>query len=85
LLIFNIVTLPKFLEKKSQSWLAGQIGVSQSAISQWLRDGVPADRVRQIVAVCNGEVSAHDLRPDLYPDGFIFPKKMLDQARETAA
>jgi DNA-binding transcriptional regulator YdaS (Cro superfamily) len=79
------VALPKFLEKRSQSWLAGQLGVSQSAISQWLRDGVPADRVKQIVAVSNGEVTAHDLRPDLYPDGFTFPRKMLDDAREASA
>jgi DNA-binding transcriptional regulator YdaS (Cro superfamily) len=79
------VTLQKFLQKESQSWLAGRLGVSQSAISQWLRDGVPADRVKQIVAASNGEVSAHDLRPDLYPDGFTFPRKMLDDARETAA
>jgi len=79
------VTLSEFLETKSQSWLAGRIGVSQSAISQWLRDGVPADRVKQIVAASNGEVTAHDLRPDLYPRGFTFPRKMLDDAREATA
>jgi len=61
------------------------LGVSQSAVSQWLRDGVPADRVKQIVAISNGEVNAHDLRPDLYPDGFNFPRKMLDEAREATA
>lgn len=80
------MTLQEFLEKRqTQPWLAARIGVTQSAVSQWLRDGVPAQRVRGIVAASGGEVTAHDLRPDLYPEGFEFPPKMLKEGREAAA
>ena len=72
------MTLQEFLETRlSQSELASRIGVTQSAVSQWLRNGVPDDRVKVIVAVTRGEVTAHELRPDLYPPGFEFPPKML--------
>lgn len=41
------------------------------AVQKWKR--CPAERVKGVVLACNGAVSAHDLRPDLYPEGFIFP------------
>ena len=75
-----------------QSELGRLIGVKQQRISKWLllsKDEVPpAEFVRAIVeASCSkgGSVTAHDLRPDLYPEGFTFPRKMLDDAREATA
>ncbi len=41
------------------------------AVQKWKR--CPAERVRAIVQSCECLVSAHDLRPDLYPEGFLFP------------
>lgn len=41
--------------------------VTQSAISQWLRKRVPAERVLELERVTGGEVRRCDARPDLYP------------------
>jgi DNA-binding transcriptional regulator YdaS (Cro superfamily) len=76
------MTLSEYLAKKKISQLdfAGRCGVTQSAVSQWLRDGVPRDRVVLVVSVTEGEVTAHDVAPDMYPRGFVFPTEMLQQA-----
>jgi len=48
--------------------LARLLGVSPSAVSKWARLGrIPAERVLTIEQITLGEVSRHDLRPDLYP------------------
>jgi len=73
------------LDGQSQTSLARKLSVTQGAVSQWLKDGVPAERVRDIVATTRGVVSAHDLRPDLYPEGFVFSREMLAKAREATA
>ena len=51
----------------SQAAFARLIGVSGSALTKWNKFGVPPRRVRQIVAVMNGAVEYHELRPDMYP------------------
>ena len=43
---------------------------------------VPAERVPALVKATKGTVSAHELRPDLYPAGFVFPS---NEAVEDAA
>lgn len=48
----------------SLNWLAGQVGVTRSAISQW--DEVPLRRVVDVARVTNIPVSV--LRPDLFAD-----------------
>lgn len=50
------------------------------AVQKWQR--CPAERVCLLVAASDGEVTAHDLRPDLYPNGFEFPRAMLQAAGE---
>lgn len=52
-----------------QSSLARLINVSQPRISNWLnRDKkVPAEYVYPIVNAVGGKVTAHDLRPDVFP------------------
>lgn len=57
--------LHRFLkaERGRAGALAGQIGVSPSAISQW--DRVPAERVLEVEQ--HTGIPRHDLRPDLYP------------------
>lgn len=71
--------------KTTQVALGSRVGVSQGAISQWRRDGVPLDRVRAVVRATDGLVSAHDLRPDLFPAGFEFPPEPQPNPEEAAA
>jgi DNA-binding transcriptional regulator YdaS (Cro superfamily) len=70
-----------------QSELGRAIGVTQQRISKWLlsaREPVPpAEFVRAIVAAVDARgkrISAHELRPDIYPDGFEFPSETSGQA-----
>jgi DNA-binding transcriptional regulator YdaS (Cro superfamily) len=44
------------------------------AVQKWPK--CPAERVKGLVAASNGAVSAHELRPDLYPNGFQFPSEV---------
>lgn len=53
-----------------QTSLAERVGTTQSQIWYWLqrsKKGVPAEFVIPIEQATAGEVSRHDLRPDLYP------------------
>lgn len=52
----------------TQSELAKMIGVKQSTVSGWVKDGRcgPTHAIK-IHKVFKGKISAHDLRPDLYP------------------
>lgn len=51
------------------SALAANIGVTYQAIQQWEKAGrVPAERAIQIERATDGEVTRHELRPDLYPE-----------------
>ena len=54
-------------EAGSQAILGGLVGVTQTAVSNWLHRSkrVPAEYVLAIEASTG--VSRHDLRPDLYP------------------
>lgn len=51
----------------SQAALASALGVSNMAVVQWKKRGVPAVRVLAIERATGGRVTRHDLRPDLYP------------------
>lgn len=50
----------------TQQALADVFGVRKQAITKWRRR-VPAERVLGIEEATNGEVTRHELRPDLYP------------------
>jgi len=62
-----------------QSALARRMGgkTKQQHIHLWLNTELPAEKVKEVVRATNGQVAAHDLRPDLYPPGFEFPPEML--------
>lgn len=53
--------------------------ITAQAICDWKR--CPAPRVLQVEAATNGEVTRHELRPDLYPDE---PKKRPSGQRAAA-
>ena len=57
----------------SQSALARLLGVSQAAVSKWVRNSkhLPAQHVLPVEDVTG--ISRHDLRPDLYPRDVGFP------------
>ncbi|MDT4808392.1 putative antitoxin of bacterial toxin-antitoxin system, YdaS/YdaT [compost metagenome] len=51
-----------------QSALARSLGCTPQAVQRMCATGrVPAERVLQIEAATGGEVTRHELRPDLYP------------------
>lgn len=53
-----------------QKALADLIGTTQSQVWFWLKrskKGVPAEYCAKIEEATKGEVSKHELRPDLYP------------------
>jgi len=58
----------------SQKLLAGKVGCAQSTVSDWVngKKRVSPQYVPIIVRATNGEVMAHQLRPDL-PDLFPVP------------
>ncbi|MEK9971295.1 MAG: molecular chaperone TorD family protein [Ferrovibrio sp.] len=53
-----------------QTQLARLLGVKQANVWHWLNkaDRVPGEYVLAIEAATGGQVTRHDLRPDLYPD-----------------
>lgn len=61
--------LKEYLNREglTQAEFAKRLKVSQGMVSQWIINGVAAERVLKIEAATEGKVSRHDLRPDLYP------------------
>lgn len=54
-----------------QSKLAAAIGLKQGHVWHWLRKAnkrVPAEHVIKIEEATGGQVTRHELRPDIYPD-----------------
>ena len=49
----------------TQAALAEKLGVTAQAVTNWRRNGVPAERVLDIERVTG--VPRHELRPDIYP------------------
>ncbi len=41
--------------------------LSPQSVQYWCRKGLPADWVLKVEAATDGQVSRHELRPDLYP------------------
>lgn len=51
-----------------QSALARKLGCTPQAVSKMCSTGrVPAERVLAVENACEGAVTRHELRPDLYP------------------
>lgn len=57
------------LEFGSIAGLAELLDVNPMTIRQWKARGrIPAERCPEIVAVSNGRIALHELRPDLYAE-----------------
>ena len=51
----------------TQKGLADRLGIKPPSVHEWLRKGAPpAERCRAIEAATNGQVTVHDLRPDIF-------------------
>jgi|APSaa5957512576_1039674.scaffolds.fasta_scaffold201868_2 DNA-binding transcriptional regulator YdaS (Cro superfamily) len=50
----------------TQGELAKQIGISQVAVSKWMKNGIPPNRAIQIEQLTNGEITRQELRPDFF-------------------
>ena len=75
--------LAEYLKNTTQAAFAMRCRVSQSAVSQWVRDGVPFGKVRVIFEASDGKVTPHDCFPDMFPVDFAFPAEVV--AKEAAA
>lgn len=49
----------------SQKELADRIGVAPQTVSYWMRKRVPKKYVRQLVEICDHQVTYADFRPDV--------------------
>lgn len=56
--------------------LAKALDVDPMTVRQWRKRGVPAERVLEIVIAVKGEVTAYELRPDIYPDPEWVPPEL---------
>lgn len=53
----------------SRSAMARAIGVRYQSVQKWIARGyAPAGRVLAIEAATGGQVTRHELRPDIYPE-----------------
>jgi DNA-binding transcriptional regulator YdaS (Cro superfamily) len=52
----------------TQAELARRVGVVPMAVTQWKRHRrIPADKVLLVEKATGGQVTRHEMRPDLYP------------------
>jgi DNA-binding transcriptional regulator YdaS (Cro superfamily) len=69
----SVTALRKIIREhlKSQVAVAAAVGVTPQAVSEILRRDkrVPAEWCLKLELATGGAVTAHDLRPDLYPRG----------------
>ena len=63
-------TIEKAIEAAGGAYaLAKRIGVSRQAVEQWAMSRVPAERVLELERATQGQVTRHEIRPDIYPEG----------------
>lgn len=58
--------LNKAIDLIGHKALAEKLGVSSQALSCFKKTRVPAERCRDIEAITNGQVTAEELRPDVF-------------------
>ena len=49
----------------SQAAVAKVCGITKQAVCKWTQ--IPVDHVQLLVKKCGGQMSAHEMRPDIYP------------------
>ena len=68
-----------------QAALAEKIGVSQPAVHKWLKGltGIDPKHAIPIEQATNGQVTRHELSPDIYPESasLIFDNFMIGQEK----
>ena len=51
-----------------QAALAKSLGISDQAVSKWLKKGIPSDRILDVCRISNWQITPYELNPRLYPD-----------------
>jgi len=76
---------------KARRLLGGNAGIARAigdisgeAVRKWALAGVPAERVLAICRATQGEVTPHELRPDIYPDPEWMPVRAIAPDQEVA-
>jgi DNA-binding transcriptional regulator YdaS (Cro superfamily) len=67
--MYAAMNLNQYLEATAttQARFARIVGVTQGRVSQWVKGApIPAERCRVIESATNGQVSVHELRPDVF-------------------
>lgn len=57
-------------QAKLAALLSDKTPITPMAVSQWFSDhrkGIPPEYCQRIVALSDGNLGAHDLRPDIFP------------------
>ena len=63
------MNLREYLTSHSTFTAFGKIfGLSQPAVTSWVKSGVPAERCYAVAKATGFLVTPHELRPDLYPN-----------------
>lgn len=67
---------PWYEKKGARVLLAEKLGMTHAGVSQWIKRGVPPDRIIQLCSVLGWEYAPHDINPELYPNPTdALPKK----------
>lgn len=74
--VFDLIVEIAGKAGKKPSQLARECEVSPQRLFNWRRRGVPAAKVRPLVAALNGGLLPHQIRPDL-PEIFPEPEDLL--------
>ena len=48
------------------SKVAAHFGITRSAVQQWKKNGIPANRVRTLAHLADHHVRPSDIRPDIF-------------------
>lgn len=77
------MTLEEYIKisNLSQVEFGKMLGVTQSAIQDWLSDKIPVARVKQIEQMTAGQVSPYEMRPDVYPKNASWVRKSIMEAQ----
>ena len=68
-LLHACVYINRGKERGAKAAMAKHFGLSRVAISNWFKNGVPADQVDKVCEACDDTVTRNQLRPDLFrPD-----------------
>jgi DNA-binding transcriptional regulator YdaS (Cro superfamily) len=55
-------------KKGARVIISEKLQMTHAGVSQWIKRGVPPDRIIQLCEALDWEYSPHDINPDIYPN-----------------